>query len=490
MCSTVSVRRIFPRLRHRIDAPHDRLKAANLHNYHLYRFRQVLSARGRVRELYFDKRSIAPPTIPTMSTRVISMPGPSYVEERLTDGVRFVLPRRELGKVCRWGWAICGVAGFGMLFMLGWMAVPFTAGVAIIGKLPIMGLAAFGFSALGLAGLLPMLKLFALGWAVVRDATFTEVVLRDRWLTCYERFWMLKYTRRCRTPVEDLQTFSLQPAQLSSAEADSGPPIITLGGCAEMLVVRWGNGKQQQFTIAAPYPREILQKLMVDLRTHLRHVTIAIPQDAGARSRTLADEPTERSERAAQDFPDEITQPPGSDVTVERRDDGITLTVPPAGVVRGSKGLFVFALFWNGLIGLCVVLLTLAASGILDAPRLTPWVGLLFLLPFMAVGAGTLLGAINMGIRTTAIATSGGQLFVARTGLLGKKTQQWCLGELLRIQIGSSGMAVNDQPIQELQIHGTRGKFGMLSERPEMELYWIATELNQSLRRSPLQTPG
>ncbi len=187
---------------------------------------------------------------------------------------------------------------------------------------------------------------------------------------------------------------------------------------------------------------------------------------------------------SATTHPPVTEQPQGSDATIERRADGITLSIPPAGIVRGSKGLFVFAIVWNLFIGGFGTMLTLSSLGIFDSPVRSLWFGYVFLLPFVAVGIATLLAAINMGRRTTAIATSGDELFVVRKGLFGKKTQQWRLSEVA-IRVAHSGMKVNDQPIQELQIQGMNGKFGMLCERPEIELHWIAGQLRdlQTLSR-------
>ena len=411
-----------------------------------------------------------------------------YFEERLTDGARFVLPARSIGAARRWGWAVCGVAAFGLLFMVTWMAVPFAAGMAFLGHLPLIALAAFAFAGLGLAGLLPMLKLLALGCAILRNATSTEILLRNGSLICLERFCGLSYRRRCKMPIDKWQEFCIEPARLGTSQEPTpqlglGNVESPLGASSQMLVVRWGAGREKRFVIAGAYPHETLQKLMEVLQSHLRHVTITEPPEPACDSGLLFhNHATSRREGAALGICDEIEQPPGSDVIVERREDGVTLSVPPAGIMRGSKGLFLFSIFWNGLIGLFALLLILAALGVIDTPQRVPWVGLLFLLPFVAVGIGTLLAAINMGIRTTAVATSGGLLFVARTGLFGKKTQSWSPSELLRIVVANSGMAVNDQPIKELQIHGSIGKVGILCERPEMELRWIAAELNQALR--------
>ena len=51
-----------------------------------------------------------------------------------------------------------------------------------------------------------------------------------------------------------------------------------------------------------------------------------------------------------------------------------------------------------------------------------------------------------------------------------------------RIEVGPSGTEVNDVPINELQIHLISGKKrGLLSQRRDEELRWIAAELRKAL---------
>src|SRR5207247_11284912 len=42
--------------------------------------------------------------------------------------------------------------------------------------------------------------------------------------------------------------------------------------------------------------------------------------------------------------------PSGSQITIERFPDGLTIQIPPAGLWRGTKGLFFFAVAWNGFL--------------------------------------------------------------------------------------------------------------------------------------------
>ena len=76
-----------------------------------------------------------------------------------------------------------------------------------------------------------------------------------------------------------------------------------------------------------------------------------------------------------------------------------------------------------------------------------------------------------------------GELRVAQDDLFGAKRRSWRREELAAICAGASGMAVNDVPIIELQVHPVSGKqTGFFAGRDERELRMMATELRQALK--------
>ena len=194
----------------------------------------------------------------------------------------------------------------------------------------------------------------------------------------------------------------------------------------------------------------------------------------------LPNETSDAAEPAAAETP--LPQPANSPITIERFPDGLTITVPPAGLWKGTHGLFVFAILWNGVIG---VLTPLLLVGIFTGKGVEQGAALIapaVLSIFWLVGIGILLGALNMGRRQAAIAVTGGMLMVIQTGLFGTKQRQWAATEISRICAGHSGMEVNDKPILELQIYGQgAGKLGLLAGRTDDELNWIASELRVAL---------
>jgi hypothetical protein len=142
-----------------------------------------------------------------------------------------------------------------------------------------------------------------------------------------------------------------------------------------------------------------------------------------------------------------------------------------------------FSVIWNGFVGVFVIVLVLTISGAIEGDADTnPWFMLLFLTPFAAVGLATLVAAINIGRRHADIATACDSLLVVHHSIFRKQVRQWAVDQLEKICVGPSGVEVDDVPLMELQIQPRAGrKYGLLSERQDDELEWIAAELNRSL---------
>jgi hypothetical protein len=221
--------------------------------------------------------------------------------------------------------------------------------------------------------------------------------------------------------------------------------------------------------VALGYPREWLLALARELEIL-----------AGARGVTDSPVEVEVVERWSpeDDAEAEVTeQPRHSRVGLEERSSGLRLTVPPAGLWRGSKGMFFFALVWCAFVAAFTV--GAARAGFEhDGPS---WMPVLVISVFWLFGLGLLTFAINMGRRTAVISAEDGRLQVEVRGLFGVTRREWGPGELTAIR-ADSGFEVNDRPVLELQIHPLDGKkWGMLAGRDEDELRWMATRLRRAL---------
>jgi len=185
----------------------------------------------------------------------------------------------------------------------------------------------------------------------------------------------------------------------------------------------------------------------------------------------------------ADDLEPALTQPAGSKIAVDKFDGGLTIQVPPAGVWKGSSGMFFFALIWNGF-------MTVFTSGVVcgglnaeNKPDETAlWLFPLVISLFWAVGIGMLLGSLNMGRRSAMFAVAAGNLLVMQKGIFGTKRREWPVDSITNIGLYPSGMKVNDRDVYQLQIHAAGEKLGMLTGRDEQELEWLACELRSAWR--------
>jgi hypothetical protein len=163
-------------------------------------------------------------------------------------------------------------------------------------------------------------------------------------------------------------------------------------------------------------------------------------------------------------------------IKAESHSSGLSLEVPPAGLGRGTRGLFTFSIFW------CLFMVVFTVGWWTTEKHHVPEVVWLFIAGFWLIGLAMLAISLNLGRRRARLVAESGGLRVEQHGLFGAKTWQWERGEIAAICAGDSGMKVNDVSILELQIQLTRGgKKGVLRGRDEAELRWVASELRQAL---------
>jgi len=179
---------------------------------------------------------------------------------------------------------------------------------------------------------------------------------------------------------------------------------------------------------------------------------------------------------------DVANQPIGSRVQVEDRVTGVRLIVPPAGLWRGSKGLFSFALMWCGFMTVFTTLMITSGLKTEGGSAVNVLFPILFVLGFWGIGIGLMAASINLGRRTATLEVGGGQLRIETKSLFGTKQWEWKREDLTVIRADASSMEVNHRPVIQLQIHPRAGKkVGLLSGRNEDELRWMATRLRRAL---------
>jgi hypothetical protein len=434
------------------------------------------------------------------------LPPNVFVRDEGPESVRYVLPLRDL-KYGKW-------LSFALL-ILGFMisvSTIFTV-YAILASVfnfpaPRTGrLGGFFFVAAAFGAPMTWGGLAPFWWGLVSFLGHREIEVKDAHLLTIERcgpFWRSK-----RWKVDEISSFEIKP--LSNYKPGQSPPPIDVAGEFNALLVHPTLRKHGM--VAWGYPIALLVGLARVLAARCNQAAevkgfgeanreprepiyvygagVAKSQgkekeaadaafDEDMDEEDIDEDDEEWSEEVDSLAP--VSAPVGTTIRIDRLEGGeFTITVPPAGLWKGSKGLFAFGLLWSGAMTLFTVLIGFSMLQP-KAKADMPWfAGAIFGL-FWLVGIGMLLGAINMGRRRAAIALASGQLMAIQTGIFGSKKQEWPIETVADVCTGPSGMEVNKVPILELHIIDQAGKkFGLLSEREDEELRWLAYEIRQSL---------
>lgn len=248
--------------------------------------------------------------------------------------------------------------------------------------------------------------------------------------------------------------------------------------------------------LAVGYPLGLLEPLAVQVADHInagRREPVEVEVFRGTieelRAKNLADEAPMGVADDAEAAPD---QPSGSEAVVTDRGSELSIELPPAGLNKGSKGLFAMAVFWNALVWLIAGGFGVAAlnGNGLKGEELLILVGVLLL--FGSIGVWILISSISMGKRYTIIDVVGDSLLISTTTPFRSRQHTFLAEHIDSIKAGPSGTEINDVPVLELQIRhypvspetgrsASRAKLGLLSSRPDDELNWLAGLLRQRL---------
>jgi hypothetical protein len=283
---------------------------------------------------------------------------------------------------------------------------------------------------------------------------------KDGQLRAAEMLGPLRWTRRLpRQPIRKLEV------GVGSSRTGTAPAQPIEGFCALVAVFEDGSKK----LVALGYPKDWLLAVAGELKGYVGGSAFSgISTQVEVVEQKLANESDA----------DVLEQPAGSLVQVEEHTNGVKLAVPPAGLRRGSMGLFFFGLLWCSFMAVFTTVAVLPGSKT-EGPT---WVIILFMLGFWAIGLGLLAAAINLGRRTATLTADGGRLRLETKGLFGAKQVEWSHGEIAAIRADASNIEVNHRRLLELQIHPATGKkVGLLTGRDDQELRWLATRLRRAL---------
>jgi hypothetical protein len=406
--------------------------------------------------------------------------------------IRFVLPRRDLGKGKFIGWLLLVVGIVAMSTAVYWGLATW-AGVPWV--LPrFLRAPAFFLSLATLGGLIP------LWWGMAALFGHREIEIRGDSIRTFERVGPLWRSKRWK-----LAKISKFDCVDPSADNDGQVPgflerfyalLVRLNGGGQGMLA-WGYSPE----LLRPLGEALTERGNVVLQRSGQPTTIGsagakVPDNEDLEDEDLDEEDlededeTEESDEAwseagndAPDLEPALTQPADSKIAVDKFEGGLTIQVPPAGLWKGSSGMFFFALLWNGFMTVFTSAVICGGLNSEDKPDETAlWIFPLFLALFWAVGIGLLLGALNMGRRSAMFAVAAGKLLVMQKGIFGTKQREWPVEEITGIALGASGMKVNDRDVRQLQIHASSEKLGLLTGRDETELEWLACELRSAWR--------
>lgn len=392
----------------------------------------------------------------------------------LADGVRLVLPQRRLGKIRHFGLIPlvfgCFFVGFAIFWMIG------ASGAFHNNSGPgDLLFALFGLPFV-LGGLLPV----GIGLAVMMG--HCEVVLTSNRLCAIEKVGLLPVWSWSR-PHQ-----SLRKLEVVWGKSEINGKPVRQGPLAEIAAIKayFKDASVKPLVMAMGYPRQALVCLANEIakRWDQLHPDQLLGEGAGGIEVVEIEGTLDRIAHSIDggdesatlgDIPALPQQPTDSQVVLEESGAGLTMTIPPAGIRKGSQGLFSFSLIWLGF-------MTVFTSAWVFAGNQVEWFVYLFIAGFWAIGFAMLTAAINMGKRHAVIDMIHDTLLITRKNIFGVKQNEWRRDEIKSIRCGASGMEVNNEPVIELQIHPKEGKkVGLFSGRDDAELKWMAAVIRVAM---------
>jgi hypothetical protein len=411
-----------------------------------------------------------------------TLPSAIDVSESFDSEVRYRLPRRPIGLLRYLGFVPMAVGLFIASWPILFIVFFLTIGNAIRGEqfwFAVIGpLVMFGPFCFPLGGFLVFKGLLLF-------AGHTEIAIRGDRLYLIDRCGWLRWTRR--RPLDKLRGFRVEHGPTVYPDGTRAGTDLGMGANLKADLI---NGKS--VTICHGYPREWLLPLAEDLARRCGHV-VASDEAPSAEPIRVTDDCTDPARIQYRPW-----QPTNSTAILESQPDGLTLTIPPAGLVGGNSWFFVvWCAGWNGILFLLVLFFLPAAfRGEVKwegrNETVSPFVACLFLTPFLLVGIGSLFALLHRGRRRTVIAVAGDSLAIVQSGLFGTRRHEWSARDLLSFHVRSESTKDADGDTRwtiALTVQPKQGEtYRLLSYRAKAELEWIATVVREALRLRPAET--
>ncbi|MFK7765986.1 MAG: hypothetical protein AB8B55_02005 [Mariniblastus sp.] len=420
----------------------------------------------------------------------------TYQFKQTGDGAVYRLPSRDTSKFKTVGLFLIAAGLFGCMFMLSWISFPVVQGIGMLLQGNLVGLMLILFGSFGLFGLLQTSRMLAAGIAILKNDLSCEIELKGNRLFCTERFAWASFKRK--TLISNISR--LEIVSLPTSKENGQPDFMSdFKTGFENLALIHAIGKEPEvkenslsgifgkssnsFRFALGYEDSFLRPLAEDLALRLNKLYEPTYDSNGIKG------PVSKlvtTSVASETPPTPREQPTHSKIEIVREGKSVAYSVPPAGI-KGTHGLYWFSIVWLTFTGVVsIVFFSLGIfgdEGLLEKGGIWAVLGLLaFMMIFVGVGIGMFVGSLNMAKRTVMLGVNKGMLFIERKSIFRTNWIEFERNKIAAIQIGPSGMAVNDVPVLELQIIDTDGnKQGLLSQLDETEISWLANELSEGL---------
>ena len=397
-------------------------------------------------------------------------------------GERYELPQRHVGclRVAAWPIIIFSVfnAVFGLYISLIGSGLITTYKNGSSNSDPLIVL-------FGIAWFLIMLLPVLLGCFMIGGHNTIEV--RNEWLTATHHSGPLRLWRKMR--INNIRTFHIRTGnpgnKLSGIHPMTGILKADLVG-GQRRILAWGYHKDTLQALAL----HLTERFQLHLGATLldpKHASIPIEEHlSGPGSLIEGLGKLTHKKIKPLDTPNipqgpdvNAPKPTYTDVRLELHESGLTFTIPPVGIRKGSKGILTFSLSWNLFIALFTGL------WLYDYKNTQGW-NVYVIISFAllwGLGIATLIVAINIGKRRAIIDVIGETLLITHQSIFKIKQQEVHRDNIESIRLEYCGKESDDVPILNLQINCTQGKMiTMLNQLSNNELAWIASELRKALR--------
>ncbi len=390
------------------------------------------------------------------------------------QGERYELPAREVGCLRI---AAVPVIAFGTLSCCVGLYISLIEG-GLLGLITSGGTSGGGggkpfspfFAVFGLpfflSGLIPVYSgFFMLGGR-------STIEIRNDKLIAIQRGGPVRWRRKI--PISGVRKFQVKSSGMKDSE-------VMIGAAQSALNVLSESGRLN--CLAWGYPKPTLRALADHLSMRCQTISGAWLLDTD-RPAIEVEESVMGQDRYETDNQGAIQEdipprPQDTTVIVKPNDVGLTITVPPVGIRKGSKGGLGFSILWNGFMAV-FTFFWFYLGGVGIRGELLLICGLLSL--FWAVGIGVLIAAINAGRRMAILDVVGDTLLITRQNIFKTRQQEFPREKIKAIRMDKSGTKVNHVPIMNLQVHLTEGgRIAMLGQLTNDELKWIAGQLRQAL---------